>query len=164
MDHFQTQYALTRQSREILLGFLAAVVGEAGINTPISSYMDKSIRGLLVHSASCYFHWLAYLALRQPRGSINETGTSLEELRGIFGQVDDTMSLFLLHFSGSMDQRFEAVHDDGWRVWVTPAELFTHVTTHEFHHKGQIVLMARMLGHAPPDTDVSNAFDSRPPV
>ena len=163
MDHFQNQYRLTRHSREILLGFLASSVGETGINAPELAYMGKSIRDLLVHSASCYFHWLAYLALRQPRGSINESGTSPEELRRLFGRVDDTVSLFLHHFSASMDQRFEGLHDDGWRVWVTPAELFTHVTTHEFHHKGQIVLIARMLGHAPPDTDVSNAFEAHPP-
>jgi uncharacterized damage-inducible protein DinB len=37
------------------------------------------------------------------------------------------------------------------------------VTTHEFHHKGQIVLMARVLGYFPPDTDVSNAFPEQPP-
>jgi len=30
----------------------------------------------------------------------------------------------------------------------------THVMTHEFHHKGQIMTMGRMLGYTPPDADV----------
>ncbi|TKC09723.1 DinB family protein [Pedobacter frigoris] len=32
--------------------------------------------------------------------------------------------------------------------------IFTDVITHEFHHKGQAMTMARLLGHIPPDTDV----------
>lgn len=30
----------------------------------------------------------------------------------------------------------------------------THVMTHEFHHKGKIMTMGRMLGYTPPDADV----------
>ncbi|MCU5378655.1 hypothetical protein OCA08_16075 [Bacillus cereus] len=37
----------------------------------------------------------------------------------------------------------------------TPLWLLTHTETHEFHHKGQIVSMARHLGYNPPDTDLS---------
>ena len=33
-------------------------------------------------------------------------------------------------------------------------QLMTHVMTHEFHHKGQIMTMGRMLGYTPPDADV----------
>ncbi|MCB0624495.1 MAG: hypothetical protein KDC43_11415, partial [Saprospiraceae bacterium] len=32
--------------------------------------------------------------------------------------------------------------------------LFTHVVTHEFHHKGQILSLTRHLGFVPVDTDV----------
>ncbi len=37
----------------------------------------------------------------------------------------------------------------------TPAFILHHVLTHAFHHKGQIVAMCRVLGHPPPDTDLS---------
>jgi uncharacterized damage-inducible protein DinB len=40
------------------------------------------------------------------------------------------------------------------QVSATPLQLFTHLLTHEFHHKGQIMTMCRLLGHIPPDTDV----------
>lgn len=32
--------------------------------------------------------------------------------------------------------------------------LFTHTTTHEFHHKGQIALFGREFGYPTPDTDL----------
>lgn len=32
--------------------------------------------------------------------------------------------------------------------------IFTHVITHEFHHKGHAMTMARLLGYTPVDTDV----------
>ncbi|HLZ87477.1 MAG TPA: DinB family protein, partial [Puia sp.] len=153
------QYALVRTSRNILFDFVRNEVGEEELNRRFPAYADKSISDLLVHSASCYFHWLAYLALQQPRGSLYEGGTTMEELHRLYEQVDTTMALFLEHFAASMDESFDGVHDDGWRVRVTPLELFTHVTTHEYHHKGQIVLICRMLGHVPVDTDASNAFE-----
>lgn len=37
----------------------------------------------------------------------------------------------------------------------TPALIIHHVLTHAFHHKGQIVAMCRLLGHATPDTDLN---------
>ena len=163
IDILQRQYLLLQHSRKVLFGFLETTVGDADLNRPLEVYMGKSIRDLLVHDASCYFHWLAYLALGQPRGSLFEGGSTMTELRAVYAQVDETMGLFLRHFAGQMDVPFKGVHDDGWRVTVTPLELFTHVTSHEFHHKGQIVLMARVLGHAPPDTDASGAFESEEP-
>jgi uncharacterized damage-inducible protein DinB len=40
----------------------------------------------------------------------------------------------------------------------TPLQIFTQPFTHEFHHKGQLVLMCRLLGYIPPDTDVRRSF------
>lgn len=40
--------------------------------------------------------------------------------------------------------------------WVkkTPRQLLIHSITHEFHHKGQIVAMLRLLNHTPENTDI----------
>ncbi|RZK68975.1 MAG: hypothetical protein EOO92_22520, partial [Pedobacter sp.] len=40
------------------------------------------------------------------------------------------------------------------RVDTTVTSLFTHVITHEFHHKGQIMSMMRLIGYIPPDADI----------
>jgi len=162
-EFIRRQYELVQVSRNLLFNFLSDRLGDEEVNKPFADYADKSICDLLVHSADCYFHWLAYLALRRPWGSLPARGTTLTGVREVYRQVDDIMTLFLDHFAEAMDVPFEGVFDDHWRVRVTPAELFTHVTTHEFHHKGQIVLLSRLLGQVPPDTDVSNAFAAEPP-
>ncbi|SIQ72385.1 DinB family protein [Priestia flexa] len=40
--------------------------------------------------------------------------------------------------------------------WVkkTPRQLLIHSITHEFHHEGQIVIMLRLLGYTPENTDI----------
>ena len=44
------------------------------------------------------------------------------------------------------------------KEWVgpprSPAFIILHVITHTFHHKGQMAIMFRMLGHPAPDTDL----------
>jgi uncharacterized damage-inducible protein DinB len=160
IEFVRKQYALVQVSRGLLFDFIRDGLGDEKMNMPFPGYADKSIGHLLAHTAGCYFHWLAYLALQRPWGSLRTTGATLGEMRQVFTQVDEVMALFLDHFATVMDVPFSGVFDDGWRVRVTPYELFTHVTTHEFHHKGQIVLMSRLLGHVVPDTDVSNAFSA----
>jgi uncharacterized damage-inducible protein DinB len=40
------------------------------------------------------------------------------------------------------------------KVVVSPLKLFTHVITHEFHHKGQLLSLNRHIGYVPVNTDV----------
>ena len=123
------------------------------------AYENQTIRYLLEHVAACYFHWLAYFALQQPVGSINDEGfITVDLIRQLYRQVDDTVVAFLENFEGRMDVPVTGVHSSCGLVSATPVQLFTHVLTHEFHHKGQIMLMCRMLGYIPPDTDVSEFF------
>jgi len=47
----------------------------------------------------------------------------------------------------------------------TLAELIKHITNHSTYHRGQIVLLLRLLGHAPPATDYRLFLsESRGPV
>lgn len=39
-------------------------------------------------------------------------------------------------------------------VIANPLKIFTHVITHGFHHKGQILSLNRHLKYAPVDTDI----------
>jgi uncharacterized damage-inducible protein DinB len=39
-------------------------------------------------------------------------------------------------------------------VVANPLKLFTHIITHEFHHKGQLLSLSRHIGYVPVDTDV----------
>jgi uncharacterized damage-inducible protein DinB len=48
----------------------------------------------------------------------------------------------------------EGEANPGSKIKLTALELITHVITHEFHHKGQVMTMARLSGFTPPDADI----------
>ena len=154
IDIIQKQYALIRSSREVVLNFIETEVGN-DLNTPVPCFNGQVIRYFLVHTADCYFHWLKYFALKEPVRLIdNEDFKSIDLIRKLYTRADETMVRFLQNFADEMETPVTGVHNRSGLVSVTPLQLFTHVTTHEFHHKGQIVTMCRLLGYIPPDTDV----------
>jgi uncharacterized damage-inducible protein DinB len=59
-------------------------------------------------------------------------------------------------FDSIIENNVETIHFiiNGRNETATPLQLFTHVITHEFHHKGQILSRCRQLGYVPVDTDI----------
>lgn len=151
----QKQYGLVQGSRGELLKFVENQVGP-GLNTPVAAFEARTIRYMLVHIAGCYFHWLEKFAVKRDIEKLdNEDFGTASQIRALFGKVDETMMTFLKNFDGKMEQPINrTLSQDNRQVSATPLEIFTHVTTHEFHHKGQIVTMCRLLGYPPPDTDI----------
>jgi len=148
------QYALIQSSRAVVLNFLETQVG-ADVNTPVPSYDNSTIRYLLVHNANCYFNWLVQFASQQSvEFANNENFTTISQIRELFVSVDEITATFLQNFEEKMELPINGVLSRNRQATATPLQLFTHVTTHEFHHKGQIMSMCRLLGHIPPDTDV----------
>lgn len=153
----QEQYAMVQYSRELLLSFVETI--DHDLYTPVPACDNRSVRDLLEHSASSYFYWVSYFALRQPERSLMEEGfTTMPLIRELYRQVDETMDAFLEKFSNNPDAPITDVPEDWGPGTATPLQVFTQVVTHECHHKGQIVLMCRLLGHIPPDTDVRRSF------
>ena len=79
---------------------------------------------------------------------------NIYDLRNAFNEVNILVDKFLNFFS---DRNTPVEGEIFWlkrNQTETPLSLFTHVTTHEFHHKGQIMTMSRLLGYTPPDADV----------
>lgn len=153
----QQQYQLARFSRRVVLDFLETTLGH-DINTPISAYQNQTILFLMEHNAGCYFHWLAHFALGCPDINVHDKGrTTIAHIRRLYAEVDELVAAFFAHFEEKMDVGITRVFDDETEI-ATPLQLFTHTLTHEFHHKGQIALMCRLLGYTPPDTDVSGVW------
>ncbi len=153
------QYALVQRPRTILFDFLRDTAGNDGLNRAFPEFDNKSMRSLLEHIAGCYFAWIGFHALGHPR-SLSDHGpcTTMDLVRQLFARVDATMEEFLESFNGRMEVPVRSEHDPGEWITAPPVALFTHVITHEFHHKGQIVWMTRLMGCIPTDTDVSNSF------
>ena len=156
IELLQQQYDLAQRTRSIVFGFLADQAGK-DLNTPVPAFDNKTIGNLLEHTAYCYHNWLACFAMQKPPLD-DQNNTSLDHIRQLYSHVDDTVGIFLGTFQGKLESLIAGTHDSMGQLSATPVQIFTHVLTHEFHHKGQIMSMCRLLGYPPPDTDVSNFF------
>ena len=141
---------MLQHSRELLFRFIETTLGQ-DLHTPLQAYDNKSVRDLLEHSASCYFYWLGHFASGQPDRSLEkEDISSMPLVRSLYREVDVLVNGFLEKCDEDLNM---PIMEDA-----TPLQIFTQPFTHEFHHKGQIALMCRLLGYIPPDTDVRRSF------
>ncbi len=70
-----------------------------------------------------------------------------------FQEIDLLMQEFINRFASNSEQLID-FEIQGKSGRTTSHKLFTHVITHEFHHKGQILSISRQLGYNPVDTDI----------
>jgi len=119
-----------------------------------------SIRNVHVHIADCYRFWLAETArgLKTERFEAADCPDAASVAR-LFEKVDELVAQFCATFAGDALGRtvnLKVRWQDSPFV-VTPLWLLTHTFTHEFHHKGQIVALGRILGYPPPETDLASS-------
>lgn len=156
----QTEYEWVKQTREIIFDFCSELEPD-DFTRQVDGFGFQSIRDSLVHISDCYYAWLgSYILLKTKKPltakeDLVEIG--LNEIKVCFNQVDSFVNEVFEVFPNHMDVPIE--REIPWRVGgeiisMTPAKLLMHVITHEFHHKGQIVAMARQMGYEPPNTDV----------
>jgi uncharacterized damage-inducible protein DinB len=153
-DVLTLQYESVKGSRDVLLHYCSQI-SPAHFIQPIENFGHSSIRNLLVHVANSSLYWLAEYALQKPvsYGKADVLNT-VNQLKPLFGTWDDLMIEFIKTFPDNSQPI------TGWVKWVkkdltvTHLQLYTHVITHMFHHKGQILSMSRHLGYTPVDTDV----------
>lgn len=148
------QYQMIRGSRGVLLNFAEAHLAQQ-ITTPIPAFVNKSIAYLLVHNANVYLHWMANFAMQLNMPYADEAGYSdVQSISYLYTRVDELVISFINVYGDRLTETINGTTASGKSGESTPLEIFTHVATHEFHHKGQILSMFRHLGHTPPDTDV----------
>lgn len=153
-DVLTLQYESVKGSRDVLLKYCSQI-SPAHFVQPIENFGHSSIRNLLVHVANSSLYWLAEYALQKPvsYGKPDALNT-VDQIKLLFATQDTLMTEFIATFPDN-DKPIT-----GWVKWVkkdltvTPLQLYTHVITHMFHHKGQILTMSRHLGYTPVDTDV----------
>lgn len=81
---------------------------------------------------------------------------NVRELRELFTVVDRNVAEALATFD-AWDEPFVWTAPEGFQERLTQRWLILHPITHEFHHKGQALALARVLGHPHPgdlDTDM----------
>ena len=159
MDLMTVQYQLAQSSREVVCRFCEHFSNSDYIKE--SSYSGKgSIRNLHLHIANTYFFWMGNFALQRKQPYTKTTAVkSIYEMYQIFDQVNQVTSEFLIKFKHCPDLSISgALTDKKHAITSTPFKIFTHVITHGFHHKGQIMSLSKQMGYQPPDTDHPLSF------
>jgi uncharacterized damage-inducible protein DinB len=147
------QYDLVKDSREALLEYCDAL-RPAELAFEFEGFGGGSIRYLLIHGINTYRFWLGSFAQGQDPVYLKAGDVEhLKEVRLAFEQTDALVAEFFDRFKDRFDTPVSG-HIRQQPVTATPLKLFTHVITHEFHHKGQILSMSRQLGYVPVDTDI----------
>lgn len=154
-DIFVKQYEEIVRARMVMLLFIEENL-EAKFKDSLALFDNKSPCDLLIHTANTYVYWLAIFALKETHmywdvGKISK----IIDVFKIYDQVDKIVNRFLSFLeNGYESNEFHGTLLDGQKVCLGSIKIFTHVITHEFHHKGQIMTMCRFQGFVPPDTDI----------
>lgn len=148
------QYNLVLDSRNVLFDYCGTISSGDFLVENSSFGRGGSIRNLLVHIANTYEFWVINKGLDKNMAyTVYDSIKTIEEIRMLFDGVNSYIFEFLERFEESMFQKI-TIEINGMKKSIEPFKLFTHVITHEFHHKGQILSMSRHLGYIPIDTDI----------
>ncbi|MCW3091933.1 MAG: damage-inducible protein DinB [Ferruginibacter sp.] len=148
------QYEAVRASRQVLLEYCETIFETDFINENSSFGRGGSVRNLLVHIANVYEVWIAKNGLNKNISFTDyQTMKNISDIIDLFESVDIFMYEFIksFQFAGTEQINYEK---NGTSNSISRLKLFTHVITHEFHHKGQILSISRHLGYIPVDTDI----------
>ncbi|MCD7034133.1 DinB family protein [Metabacillus sp. GX 13764] len=158
MEVFASQYHWIKRTREALFTYCETLPQEDYVKE-VENFAGDSIRNLHAHVADCYLTWLGIRALGKPISHVQpEAVHTVQDMREVFKETDALVHEFLNEFQGNWEEAVPVSFANGDKAKITPLWLFTHTTTHEFHHKGQIVKIGRQLGYVPPDTDLIEEF------
>jgi uncharacterized damage-inducible protein DinB len=146
------QYEWVKGSRQVLFDYCRLIPVEDFVEQNTSFGRGGSMRNLLVHVANTYQFWIANtaLGLNVPYPAYDDI-SDIEGAIALFGQVDAFMATFIARLDIGQEIPFTL---SGQQGAASLSKLFTHVITHEYHHKGQILSLSRHLGYVPIDTDV----------
>jgi len=149
-----SQYEEIKGARGALLAYCETIKPE-DIYKPVAEFNNSSIADLLVHNVNTYISWVNNFGLdRDASFYKTEDAKNLNEIRSLFDKVNLFMTEFLDKHNDDFQKPFTAiVKHRGLPMTLSPLQLFTHAITHEFHHKGQMLTMSRILGYIPADTD-----------
>lgn len=152
-DSWTAQYNMVKSSRAVLLDYCNTILPAHFIEGQTGFGRGGSIRNLLVHNGHIYQYWMGEQAMGLNMQYPEYTDIStVEDCRTFYTAVNNLVEEFIQRFA---DMPFEALTIDRKnREAATALEIFTHVVTHEFHHKGQVLSISRQLGYIPVDTDV----------
>lgn len=154
-DDLRTFYRWARASRQGVLDWFESLP-DGVLSQRREDFAFGSILAIYAHVADTYLFWIGEVGLGETTPELRIAG--VDDLREAFDRVDGTVAKAL----GAFDRPDEPVSwtspSTGRVATLTRRWLVAHPVTHEFHHKGQALALARVLGHphhGKPDTDLA---------
>ena len=137
-----------------LFEVLSQLTPEQFIQPVAGSY--GSIRNSLVHMMSTEWGWLERSggAPRGPRLSATDFPTFASVVEQ-WQQVEEYVRKFLASSRDQdLDRFVEFAIGDGPKQALSVGQMMHHAAVHSVHHRGQIALLLRSLGHVPGNFDI----------
>ncbi len=152
-DFLREQYIYVHGARGILLDYCKKITPEHFLFENPSFGNGGSMRNLLVHTANSYQAWIGGRVLGKSIQKLNFSDyRHVNDIAILYAAIDELMAAF---FESAISLTKEITFEKGgYQQSASPLKIFTHVITHEFHHKGQLLSMSRYLGYTPTDTDI----------
>jgi uncharacterized damage-inducible protein DinB len=151
--YFQHQYEFIKSSRRVLFEY-CKTLSDQHFLIENSTFGRGSIRNLLVHIGNTYEFWIGRESLKKSiKFTEYNSVKDVMEAEDFFTGVDLLLEEFINVYYEKYMIDIE-IEIQGKVILASPLKLFTHVITHEFHHKGQILSLSRHLGYVPVDTDI----------
>jgi uncharacterized damage-inducible protein DinB len=145
-----TMYDWTRRTRENLFAFTDTLPNDIyTLERPDFAY--GSIRNIHAHIAFGYMLWVGVMGLGMKRESLELPAAQIPDaaaMRKRFKTVDAILEEALSKFDDP-DAMFERQYREE-TLKLTQRWVIVRPITHEFHHKGQLLALARVLGHGLP--------------
>jgi uncharacterized damage-inducible protein DinB len=151
-EALREQHGRAHLSYDRLLDHVATLPAEA-LMTPLEGFGMPIMRNQLLHIADSEAFWLSRLEGHKFQSWNYVAYTDVPAMRAAFERVAAATRAYLEQLDdAALNAQLELTFDDG-SLTTTPALVLSHVITHGFHHKGQVVAMCRLLGHPAPNTD-----------
>jgi uncharacterized damage-inducible protein DinB len=155
MNTLFTQYEFVKDSRERLLKYCEGISPQDFLKEH-ENFGGRSIQFLLIHVANVYEFYLKNFI--EDKGFPSNDNYLIDKIYTVkkhYEKINEITNVFIDkykdNFEGSISGKIPNYNLD---LKTTPLKIFTHAVTHEFHHKGQILSISRLLGYKPIDTDI----------
>lgn len=141
-------------ANERLFAVLSRLTTEEFTQSVAGSY--GSVRNTLVHVLSAEWGWLERCGGPARGEKLKaEDYPTVESLVGAWARVEELMRAFLSRLDDDDLARVVEFTLGGGEAHAAPlGELMQHAAVHAVHHRGQVALLLRALGHAPGNFDL----------